>query len=180
MLLTAFPEGLIESAPVDTIRMDPTRTAQGIMTGIGFLGAGVILKEGATIRGLTTAASIWMTASIGILFGVGLWFPALVGLGAALVALAGFRWIEARVPSLVYGRLTVHLAGGGRLSEEELVGILEVHDISCSDLSYRMRRGTFQYEVTIRAQGAASFGRLSETLGDMEHVDEFSIVPTVG
>ena len=45
--------------------------AQGIMTGIGFLGAGVIFKEGLTVRGLTTAASIWTTAAIGILFGVG-------------------------------------------------------------------------------------------------------------
>jgi uncharacterized membrane protein YhiD involved in acid resistance len=45
--------------------------AQGIMTGIGFLGAGVIFKEGLTVRGLTTAASIWVTAAIGILVGIG-------------------------------------------------------------------------------------------------------------
>jgi putative Mg2+ transporter-C (MgtC) family protein len=51
---------------------------QGIMSGIGFLGAGGIIKEGFSVRGLTTAASIWMTASIGILIGVGFYFPALV------------------------------------------------------------------------------------------------------
>jgi diketogulonate reductase-like aldo/keto reductase len=45
--------------------------AQGIMTGIGFLGAGVIMKEGLSVRGLTTAASIWITAAIGILVGIG-------------------------------------------------------------------------------------------------------------
>ena len=57
--------------------------AQGIMTGIGFLGAGVILKEGLTVRGLTTAASIWTTAAIGILVGIGFWFAAIVrGCGA--------------------------------------------------------------------------------------------------
>ena len=50
-----------------SVRTDPTRMAQGIMTGIGFLGAGVIFKEGLTVRGLTTAASIWITAAIGIL-----------------------------------------------------------------------------------------------------------------
>ncbi|HEY6106440.1 MAG TPA: MgtC/SapB family protein, partial [Anaeromyxobacteraceae bacterium] len=62
-----------------TVRIDPTRMAQGIMTGIGFLGAGVIFKEGLTVRGLTTAASIWITAAIGILCGVGLWLAAAVG-----------------------------------------------------------------------------------------------------
>jgi putative Mg2+ transporter-C (MgtC) family protein len=51
---------------------------QGIMSGIGFLGAGGIIKEGFSIRGLTTAASIWMTATIGILIGVGFYFPAAV------------------------------------------------------------------------------------------------------
>jgi putative Mg2+ transporter-C (MgtC) family protein len=65
--------------------------AQGIMTGIGFLGAGVILKEGLTVRGLTTAASIWTTAAIGILVGIGFWFAAIVGAAAVLSILAIFR-----------------------------------------------------------------------------------------
>ena len=59
------------------MRIDPTRMAQGIMTGIGFLGAGVIFKEGLTVRGLTTAASIWITAAIGVLMGSGLYYPAI-------------------------------------------------------------------------------------------------------
>ena len=69
MLVTVYQSEWMTSAPIDTIRTDPTRMAQGIMTGIGFLGAGVIFKEGLTVRGLTTAASIWMTAAIGILVG---------------------------------------------------------------------------------------------------------------
>src|SRR6201746_2865554 len=77
----------------DAIRTDPTRMAQGIMTGIGFLGAGVIFKEGLTVRGLTTAASIWVTAAIGILVGIGFWFAAIVGAAATLVVLALFRLV---------------------------------------------------------------------------------------
>jgi uncharacterized membrane protein YhiD involved in acid resistance len=77
----------------DAIRTDPTRMAQGIMTGIGFLGAGVIFKEGLTVRGLTTAASIWVTAAIGILVGIGFWFAAIVGAVAALVGLFARRCI---------------------------------------------------------------------------------------
>jgi putative Mg2+ transporter-C (MgtC) family protein len=60
--------------------------AQGIMTGIGFLGAGVIFKEGLTVRGLTTAASIWVTAAIGILVGVGFYLPAAIGTLATIIS----------------------------------------------------------------------------------------------
>ena len=77
MLVTIYQRDWFSGAMIETVRVDPTRMAQGIMTGIGFLGAGVIMKEGASIRGLTTAASIWITAAIGILAGVG-FYSALV------------------------------------------------------------------------------------------------------
>src|SRR5574341_2597533 len=75
-------------------RLDPTRMAQGIMTGIGFLGSGVIVRDGLTVRGLTTAASIWVTAAIGILTGIGFYCPAAVATALVLGVLALFRWIE--------------------------------------------------------------------------------------
>jgi hypothetical protein len=58
MLVTLYQWQWLPGVPLETIRTDPTRMAQGIMTGIGFLGAGVIFKEGLSVRGLTTAASI--------------------------------------------------------------------------------------------------------------------------
>ena len=65
MLVTVYQAHWVK-ATAESIRLDPTRMAQGIMTGIGFLGAGVIMKDGLSVRGLTTAASIWITAAIGI------------------------------------------------------------------------------------------------------------------
>ncbi len=62
--------------------------AQGIMTGIGFLGAGVIVKEGLNVRGLTTAASIWITAAIGVLAGVGLYVPMVASVLLTLLVLS--------------------------------------------------------------------------------------------
>lgn len=56
---------------------DPTRVIQGVVTGIGFLGAGVIMKDGFHISGLTTAASIWASAAIGIMVGVGFYAAAI-------------------------------------------------------------------------------------------------------
>ncbi|MFL4986218.1 MAG: MgtC/SapB family protein, partial [Xanthobacteraceae bacterium] len=67
MLVTVYQAEWMHSVAVGGVQTDPTRMAQGIMTGIGFLGAGVIFKEGLTVRGLTTAASIWVTAAICIL-----------------------------------------------------------------------------------------------------------------
>lgn len=55
MLVTIYQRDWFPAGIIETVRIDPTRMAQGIMTGIGFLGAGVIMKEGASIRGLTTA-----------------------------------------------------------------------------------------------------------------------------
>src|SRR5437660_2180459 len=99
MLVTVYQIQWMTVVPLDAIRSDPTRMAQGIMTGIGFLGAGVIFKEGLTVRGLTTAASIWVTAAIGILVGIGLYVPAAFGTAATLGVLASFRVIEMRLPS---------------------------------------------------------------------------------
>ena len=65
--VTSADQIALNSVQIEAIRTDPTRMAQGIMTGIGFLGAGVIFKEGLTVRGLTTAASIWITATLGVL-----------------------------------------------------------------------------------------------------------------
>ena len=99
MLVTVYQNQWMTIVPLDAIRTDPTRMAQGIMTGIGFLGAGVIFKEGLTVRGLTTAASIWVTAAIGILLGIGFYFAATLGAAATLAILAAFRFIELRLPS---------------------------------------------------------------------------------
>src|SRR4051812_38711568 len=102
LMLLAVYQGTWFHAASEVVRVDPTRMAQGIMTGIGFLGAGVIVKEGASVRGLTTAASIWITAAIGILAGVGFYFPVVVVTALTLGTLSMFRWIEARMPVLFY------------------------------------------------------------------------------
>src|SRR3989304_1809005 len=95
MLVTVYETRWFPSVAQGRISLDPTRMAQGIMTGIGFLGAGTIMKEGLAGRGVTTAASIWITAAIGILVGIGFYFPALVATLLTLGTLSLFRWIEA-------------------------------------------------------------------------------------
>src|SRR5437868_14245619 len=107
MIVTVYQNQWMTLLEHDAIRTDPTRMAQGIMTGIGFLGAGVIFKEGLTVRGLTTAASIWVTAAIGILVGIGFYLPAIAGSVATILILSVFRAVEQRLPSEYYAHHTL-------------------------------------------------------------------------
>src|SRR5271157_3355909 len=99
MLLTIYQKEWFSQAMIETVRIDPTRMAQGIMTGIGFLGAGVIMKEGLSVRGLTTAASIWITAAIGILAGIGFYHAVALVTLLTLGTLSVYRVLEGRIPT---------------------------------------------------------------------------------
>ena len=73
---------------------DPTRIIHGVITGVGFLGAGSIMRHEGYVHGLTTAASVWIVAAIGVAVGVHAWTLAVVSTILALVVLEGFRWVE--------------------------------------------------------------------------------------
>ena len=100
------------------VRADPSRIAAQIVTGIGFLGAGVIFRQGASVRGLTTAASLWVAAAIGMAAGAGYWQGAVIGTVAALVCLRGLEWVKQRaLPTPTGRRLRIDLAPAASLAE---------------------------------------------------------------
>jgi putative Mg2+ transporter-C (MgtC) family protein len=114
---------------------DPTRIAAQIVTGIGFLGAGAIIRSGLSVRGLTTAASLWIVAAIGMAAGAGYYAPALIGTALTLVALGPLRYVAHRVVEPfqpVRRRVVVELKPGtsvtGLLNELGEVSTLEVDD----------------------------------------------------
>jgi putative Mg2+ transporter-C (MgtC) family protein len=76
---------------------DPVRMSQGILTGIGFIGAGAILRHRNTVTGITTAATIWLAASVGMLCGAGLYVLAVSLTALSLLALVGSDWLSGRV-----------------------------------------------------------------------------------
>jgi putative Mg2+ transporter-C (MgtC) family protein len=179
MLVTVYEAHWVRVS-VDMVRIDPTRMAQGIMTGIGFLGAGVIIKEGLSVRGLTTAASIWITAAIGILAGIGFYFPLMFSVVLTLGVLALFRWIEARMPSQAYFHFEVRFSRAGGMSEAELRALVEKHNFSIANFSYRLdaEGRVRRHSMVIRSQDRSAAGRLSETLEKTDTVLEFRISPT--
>ena len=80
-----------------TAAADPTRIAAGVVIGIGFLGAGTIIRQGSTVQGLTTAASIWVTAAVGLALGIGYYVPAVAATVLIIAVLTAFKQIELRM-----------------------------------------------------------------------------------
>jgi putative Mg2+ transporter-C (MgtC) family protein len=179
MLVTVY-ESHWMSIAAGRVQIDPTRMAQGIMTGIGFLGAGVIIKEGLSVRGLTTAASIWITAAIGILAGIGFYFPLVLAVVLTLGVLSFFRWIEARMPSQAYFHFDVRFARSAPMTERQVREFVESHGFSIANFSYRLEaEGRIRrHSMVIRSADRSAAGRLSVALENMDSVIEFRIAPT--
>jgi putative Mg2+ transporter-C (MgtC) family protein len=179
MLTALYQSRWGQGMGIPLVRTDPIRMAQGIMTGIGFLGGGVIFREGLTIRGLTTAASIWLTAAIGILIGVGFNFAALVGTTLTLGTLSVFRWIEARMPSESFAHHYIRFARANTLPEAEVRRLLEDHGFTIANMSYRTSDdgSSFEYRMVIRTTDSSQLARLAESLRKLESAREFRISP---
>src|ERR1700761_7644520 len=92
MIVSAF--GFADSLTSKNVVLDPSRVAAPVVSGIGFLGAGAILARGEIVRGLTTAASIWTVAAIGLAVGGGLYFASAASTGIILGILAGIKPLE--------------------------------------------------------------------------------------
>jgi len=179
MLITMYQSHWYPDEFSGRVALDPTRMAQGIMTGIGFLGAGVIFKEGLTVRGLTTAASIWITAAIGILAGIGFYFPLLVTTVLTLLTLSLFRWIESAVPGQYYAHLEVRFSRDKAMPEDNFRQFIKEQGFSIANLSYRYSANAafIEYRMVVRTSRTDDVKRLAEALSRMESVVEFRMFP---
>jgi putative Mg2+ transporter-C (MgtC) family protein len=121
---------------------DPTRVIQGVVTGIGFLCAGVIMREGMNISGLTTAASMWAASAVGIVLGIGFYFAAIaLTLLCATLMMWGAK-LESRLPSHPAIAVTLRGEAGRRFTQIELAAFTNA-------LGYRFAPGS----LSIEAQG---------------------------
>ena len=129
-------EGFFEDIPT-RVRFDPTRVAAQIVTGIGFLGAGAIIQQGFSVRGLTTAASLWVTAAVGLSTGLGYYWGAAVTAVFTVAAL----YLLKRMRGALFGRLrkgearlTVRMGDNLRLAQ--LVDVLELRGSSIDSIKF--------------------------------------------
>ncbi|WP_372836466.1 MgtC/SapB family protein, partial [Pontibacterium sp.] len=130
--------------------------------------------------GLTTAASIWITAAIGILAGIGFYLPLLVSVILTISTLSIFRWIEEHLPSQAYYHFECRYARTSEMTEFTIRTLVEGCGFSIANLSYRLDEDGRQRRnrMVLRTTDRASAFRLSEMLEATESIHEFRITPT--
>jgi len=161
---------------------DMARMPHAILTGMGFLGAGVIFREGATVQGLTTAASLWLTAALGIVFGAGLEELAVIGTAIALVVLALLRLFQRLTPPKPELCLEVTVAADSGCDGAALASALAGEGVQVSSVSVRQDRASGLRRYTLLAAGGdhtIDCDRILRAL-EGEAVHELSVAPLAG
>jgi len=157
------------------IRIDPARIAQGAITGVGFIGAGVILKTGFTIQGLTTAACIWVVSAIGIAIGTGLYMAGIVAGGITFFTLWFLRRLERAMPSLSFRHIAI--SGDIGLDDTDFISVFEKRNISIERVGYKLdiQRNESQYDMTISYKGQIEQKALLKDLASIKRIKSVSI-----
>jgi putative Mg2+ transporter-C (MgtC) family protein len=165
-----------EAAPGSPV--DPSRIAAQIVSGIGFLGAGAILKDGLSIRGLTTAASLWATAAIGLASGAGDQLLAAIGTGIVIFSLWPLNLVADRIHGLQkqLSRVRLNLE---RLDSLALVtAALTRNRLEIVGLqTERVRKGRYEVEIDVRARPSSD---LVSALQAIERIEGVEVVTTGG
>jgi putative Mg2+ transporter-C (MgtC) family protein len=167
------------TTPEEIMRVDPVRMAHGILTGIGFLCGGVIFKDGLSVHGLTTAASLWTTSALGILFGVGFYGLAIGATVATVLVLAGFKWVETHAGGQALADATFRFRAERAPNETELRTLLEGQGAQLSNLAHRLVDDgqVIEYGATLKTRGRLRSGDLVDVLRADPRLVGYAITP---
>jgi putative Mg2+ transporter-C (MgtC) family protein len=139
--------------PRGFVRMDVMRLPLGVLSGIGFIGAGAIIRRGDAVAGVTTAATLWYMTMVGLAFGAGELALGIAAAVAALLILWGLRHVDRAMPRHFRGVLTLQ-ADAARLNEAELRGLLEPHQrIVTWAISYRDSGASYEARAELEWRG---------------------------
>lgn len=177
MLAAVHQVRWLSDTPLDIIRIDPVRMAHGILTGIGFLGAGVIFREGFTVRGLTTAASLWITSALGTLYGVGFYGLAVWGTLATVAVLAAVTLTETLLPQRLYLDVRARYPRSAKVTETRFQAILTAHGLRPVAVSCQIEEDQMTFVATVQCRGAPRTEALTTAFADDPVVRAFSVAP---
>ncbi|HXG27071.1 MAG TPA: MgtC/SapB family protein [Candidatus Binatia bacterium] len=156
--------------------IDPTRIAAQIVSGIGFLGAGAILKDGIVIRGLTTAASLWATAAVGMAAGAGEYVIAGVATATILVSLWPINALAERLHGTAVPEVQLRLSMERLESLGAVTGILVGHRLEIGQIStQRLGKSNFRADLAIRGRTPSV---ISQALAAIDELDGVDIIST--
>jgi putative Mg2+ transporter-C (MgtC) family protein len=150
--------------------VDVTRIAAQIVTGIGFIGAGVIFKSGPTIRGLTTAATLWVTAAIGTAAGMGALLMAIATTGLTMLVLIGLRPLRRLVRRRAPEEAEFLVEGDAGLSIESLTGEMGRQHAGVEHISVEADNGTRSVRMVVRLPSSTRPDAIAEALADASAV----------
>lgn len=175
MVLATHPTHVSQWFAPNTVQMDPGRIVQGIMTGVGFLGAGVIVKDGVSIYGMTNAASVWMSAALGVTLGMGYFGAGALATVLTLAVLTGLRWIEVFVPRQVYALATFRFDHAACPTQDELKAWLKERGVRMNYFSYRKLNNGSRRELSgaIQANRERDFMALETDLNGWPGLVEY-------
>ena len=181
LMLAAMQQATWDFAylPGQRVVIDPTRMSHGLLTGIGFLCAGVIFREGFSVHGLTTAASLWVTSAIGVLFGVGMLELALIGSGATLAVLAVLRLLDAKLPHVGVMDVVLRWQRGAAPSEAALRDLLRKRGLKAVRIGHVMSSDCSVHEHQLKVKGPMPIDvdALVAQLCGHEGLAGFSVLP---
>lgn len=142
----------IEMAAAPIVKGDPTRIAAGVITGIGFLGGGAILKQGLNIRGLTTAAIIFTTSAIGMACGAGFFIPATITFIITMVILFTMDKLEKKMFPASKTKTVMLTLNWDSLHPEEIQDIMKFHGMIIHDMTikYHTEENTAELSYTVK------------------------------
>ena len=180
VVINAYPDQWYGGHSLTPSAIDPTRVIQGIMTGIEFLGAGVIMKEGFTIRGLSTAASIWMTAAIGVIIGIGFYGAAISATAVMLTAMTVLGQLEKVLPHQTTLHLSLVYPNGRTPTADEIRERMKRHGFEVVDWSFHYCESNdhFQYDLVLQAVGDCQSHNLVSDLSRSHEAVEFRLAPS--
>jgi len=179
-IVGGYPENWFGGHGAMFTAVDPTRVIQGIVTGIGFLGAGVIMREGFSIRGLSTAASIWTTAAIGVTIGVGFYGAAIAAAVLSMLVMSGFRQLERALPHQTVMHLTLVFLRDKAPTAEAIRAQAKAHGFDIIDWGFHLKNGSgqFEYQLVLQASGSPDPMELVSQLAAADTVVEFRLSPS--
>ena len=174
-VLSAYGFSGVSGSVPNSAPIDPTRIAAQIVSGIGFLGAGAILKDGIVIRGLPTAASLWATSAVGMAAGAGEYIIAGVATATILVSLWPINALAERLHGTAVPEVQLRLSMEHLESLGNVTGILVGHRLEIGQIStQRLGKSSYRADLAIRGRTPSVITGAIAAIDELEGVDIIS------